>query len=98
MPSTHQKSDNVSVRSFIFGNACVSSPLVLALAYLFFGFKIHAAYLTSLLAELRGIVIILTRQCTYATLSGVIWDILWSCLVTILLVHGFPSISTSLTK
>ena len=58
-------------------------------------------YLTRLLAELHGNAttssIILTRQYVYAALIGAIWDIHWSCLlrVKILHVHGFPSISIS---
>ena len=59
--------------------------LVLTLVYFFHGFKTHAAPLTSLLAESGSNATVLsTSACICPADQRSIWDILWSCLATIL--------------
>ena len=69
--------------------------LVLSVVYLFHGFQTRAAPLTSLLTESSSNA---TVSSTSASISPVvqrsIWDILWSRLASIFLVHGFLSIPT----
>ena len=55
--------------------------LVLSLVYLFHGFQTHAIPVTSLLAESAGTT---ASTCVCPADQRSIWDILWSCLATIL--------------
>ena len=58
--------------------------LVLILVYLFHGFQIYAAPLTSLLAEPSSNATVLsTPTCICPADQRSIWDILWSCLATL---------------
>ena len=72
----------------IFRIACEFSSmlLVLTLVYLFHGFQIQAAPLTSLLAKsssLSNATVLSTPACICPADQRSIWDILWSCLATI---------------
>ena len=59
--------------------------LVFNLVYLFHGFKTHAAPLTSLLAESSSNATVLSiPACICPADQRSIWDILWSCLATLL--------------
>ena len=63
--------------------------LVLTLVYLFYGFQTHASPLASLLAESESrsnatVTVLSTPACICPADQRSIWDILWSCLATIL--------------
>ena len=57
--------------------------LVLALVYIFHGFKTQAAPLINLLPESNTTSVLSTPACICPANQRSIWDILWSCLATI---------------
>ena len=62
-----------------------SMLLILTLIYLLHGFQSHAAPLTSILEESsNNSTVIITPACICPTDQRTIWDILWSCLATII--------------
>ena len=61
-----------------------SMLLVLTLIYLFNDFQSHAAPLTSILEESRNASVIITPTCICPADQRTLWDILWSCLATII--------------
>ena len=81
-----------NIKSSIFGIACEFASMisVLTFVYLFHGFQTHAAPLTtgSLLAWSRSNVLS-TSACICPADQRSIWDILWSCLATILACSWF---------
>ena len=59
--------------------------LILTLIYLLHGFQSHAALLTSILeVSSNNSTVIITQACICPTDQRTIWDILWSCLATII--------------
>ena len=76
-----------NIRGPIFWIVCefASMLLILTLMYLLHGFQSHAAPLTSILEESSSnSTVIITPTCICPADQRTIWDILWSCLATII--------------
>ena len=76
-----------NIRSSIFWIVCefASMLLILTLIYLFHGFQSHAVPLTNILEESSiNSTAIITPTCICPADQRTIWDILWSCLATII--------------
>ena len=77
-----------NIKSSIFWIACkfASMLLILTLVYLFHGFQTHAAPFTSILAESsrNTTTVLSTPACICPADQRSLFDILWSCLATIL--------------
>ena len=58
--------------------------LVFTIIYLFHDFQSHAAPLTSILEESSNATVIITPTCICPVDQRTLWDILWSCLATII--------------
>ena len=76
-----------NIKSPIFWIVCefATMLLILTLIYLFHGFQSHAAPLTSILEESSSnTTVIITPACICPADQRTKWDILWSCLATII--------------